>query len=479
MEHINWYQEVLLRKENLINDLKGLISIESVKDLASISENRPFGNKIGLALDYMLDLSSKSDLITKNIEGYVGLAEYGDGEDYVGILCHLDVVPATGDWISKPFDPTIRDGKIYGRGAIDDKGPTIAAFYALKIIKELGLQLKHRTRIIFGTDEESGMSGIKKYIEKEPLPIAAFCPDSNFPIVNAEKGQIHVKLTQTKKIDVYNNPNYEFRLVHFTSGDRANMVPDKSIATISGNNISTILNGFENYCNEKNLKNSFHYSNDEITFVIEGKSAHSKEPYNGVNAGLMMIDFLKAFSFHPQDQSYFEFVNKYLYNDFYGKAFNIDYSDDITGPLTVNAGILKYTEESRGFIQLNIRYPVTTHYLRTIEKLTSISETSGFEVTEIRGKKPHYVDKNHQIIKTLQKVYYDATGEEPTLLSTGGNTYSGLLDCCVAFGSVFPGKEGTAHQKDEFIEIEDLLKATSIYAKAIYELANLEIEKNS
>ena len=128
---------------------------------------------------------------------------------------------------------------------------------------------------------------------------------------------------------------------------------------------------------------------------------------------------------------------------------------------------------------MNIRFPVTTHYLRTIEKIISTAEAYGFEISEIREKKPHYVDSNHSIVKALQKSYFEETGEEPSLLSTGGNTYAGLMDCCVAFGPVFPGKEATAHQNDEYIEIEDLIRATAIYARAIYELANTDIEKSS
>lgn len=479
MKQIRWYEEALLRKEDLIRDLKTLLSIESVKDLESATENRPMGENIGEALEYTLALSSNAGFATKNIEGYAGLAEYGDGEDYIGILCHLDVVPATGNWTSPPFEPTIRDGKIYGRGAIDDKGPTIAALYGLKIIKELGLLSKHRIRIIFGTDEESGMRGMKKYIEKEPLPIAAFSPDADFPIINAEKGQINVKLSQVKVTEDCSSYNYDFRLMSFASGDRANMVPDIAYATIKGNDTSPIMECFKDYCIGRNLGNSIDTNNDEVTLTIKGKSAHSMEPHKGVNAGLLMIYFLKTFLFHPQDQSYINFVNRFLNNDFYGKALGIDCSDDITGSLTVNAGILRYEGNNGGFIQLNIRFPITTPYLRTIEKIISISEDAGFETSEIREKKSHYIDKDHPIVKTLQKVYYEETGEEPVLLSTGGNTYAGLMDCCVAFGPVFPGKEATAHQNDEHIEIEDLIKATAIYAKAIYELANIDIEKSS
>lgn len=479
MKQTKWYKEAASREKDIIRDLKTLISIESVKDMETAGECRPMGKKICEALEYMLELSSEAGFQTKNIGGYAGFAEYGTGEDYIGILCHLDVVPAAGNWTSPPFRPAVRNGRLYGRGAIDDKGPAMAAFYALKIVKESALPLKHRIRIIFGTDEESGMRGMKKYIEEEPLPKAAFSPDADFPIINAEKGQINVKLSQLKNTEKSIRSGHFLRLASFTSGDRANMVPDKAHAVIKGSGTASLLEGFREYCAARSLENSHVSEKNEISLTIMGKSAHSMEPHKGVNAGLLMADFLKAYLFHPQDRGYIEFINTYLYNDFYGKALGIDYSDDVSGPLTVNAGIFRYEENSGGFIQLNIRFPVTAYYLRTIEKIISVAEAHGFETSEIREKKPHYVHESSPIVKTLQKVYYEETGETPALLSTGGNTYAGLMDCCVAFGPLFPGRQSTAHQDDEYIEIADLIKATAIYARAIYELGNMDVERGS
>jgi succinyl-diaminopimelate desuccinylase len=164
MKMIDWQKEVESRKENLLRDLFDLIKIESIKDEGTMSSHYPMGEKVGEALDFVLELSESIGLQTKNVDGYAGYAQYGEHsneEETIGILCHVDVVPATGEWTSPPFEPVIRDGRIYARGAIDDKGPTIAAFYGLKIVKELGLPLKKNVRMIFGTDEESGMSCLK------------------------------------------------------------------------------------------------------------------------------------------------------------------------------------------------------------------------------------------------------------------------------------------------------------------------------
>ena len=56
-----------------------------------------------------------------------------------------------------------KDGKIYGRGTADDKGPAIAALYAMRAVKELGIPVKKNVRLILGTDEECGSSDIRHY----------------------------------------------------------------------------------------------------------------------------------------------------------------------------------------------------------------------------------------------------------------------------------------------------------------------------
>ncbi|MEK5393154.1 dipeptidase PepV [Margalitia sp. FSL K6-0131] len=468
---VNWYQEVQDRKEKLVEDLFGLLQIESVKDLSTKTEVRPMGEEIGKALDYMLQLSAEAGFKTKNLAGYAGYAEHGEhlSDDYVGILCHVDVVPATGNWTSPPFEPTIRDGKIFARGSIDDKGPTMAAYYGLKIVKELGLPMKRNVRIIFGTDEESGMSCMRHYQEVEKLPVIGFAPDADFPIINAEKGQMSIKITLNK---TKNEKQYNLNLVSFSAGSRINMVPEQATAVLYGDN-SEVLEKFEEYCQE----NQYHYSMEVLTNTVKltlfGISAHAMEPFAGRNAGTALGEFLNQFKLQSEVQPFVSLLSQ-LHNDYYGEKFGITFSDDVTGPLTVNPGIIQYDQEGKGSIFLNMRCPVTLDFAQTKERIVNAVEEKGFSVAECRESAPHFVDSNHPMIKALQKVYQEETNQEPTLLSTGGATYARFMEKGVAFGACFPGKEYRAHQQDEYIEVEDLLKATAIYARAIYELANLD-----
>jgi succinyl-diaminopimelate desuccinylase len=470
---INWFQEVQSRKEELMDDLFGLLKIESVKDLSTKTNDRPMGKNIGTALEYVLNLSTKAGFQTKNLEGLAGFAEHGKSvsDDYVGILCHVDVVPATGNWTSPPFEPTIRNGKIYARGAIDDKGPTMAAFYGLKLVKELGLPLKRNIRIIFGTDEESGMSCMRHYQEVEKMPLIGFAPDADFPIINAEKGQMSIKIALNEKTREADKNGLE--LISFRSGNRINMVPEQATAVIKGD-FKEVLSKFEEYCKENQFNKNVHVQEDTLELTLYGTSVHAMEPHVGRNAGTALAQFLKRFHFQSNANPFLSLLTE-IHQDFYGEVFGIQFSDEVTGPLTVNPGIIHYDQNAEGSIQLNLRCPVTLDYHQTKTKLVTSVEEKGFMVVDYRESQPHNVDSDHPMIQTLQRVYKEETNQEPTLLSTGGATYARFMEKGVAFGACFPGKEMTAHQQDEFIEIEDLLKATAIYARAIYELANLEL----
>ncbi|WP_442600279.1 dipeptidase PepV [Neobacillus sp. D3-1R] len=470
---VNWLDEVIKRKDVLLDDLKGLLRIESIKDLSSKTETSPMGRNVAEALDFMLDLSENSGFNTKNLDGYAGYLEYKNNEqsdEYVGVLCHVDVVPATGVWTTPPFEPTIREGKLFARGAIDDKGPTMAAFYGLKIVKELGLPLKNNVRIIFGTDEESGMSCMKHYQDVEKMPALGFAPDAVFPMINAEKGQLNIKLSLK---DEQKNEDAPLRVVSFKSGSRVNMVPESATVILEGE-FEALAQNFEVFCHENQLRYEHNVHGNQLELTLFGVSAHGMEPHKGQNAGTTLAQFLSNYSFKDSANPFFSLL-ALLHEDFNGVKLGVEFSDSITGPLTVNPGILSYEQDGEGTVYLNVRCPVTTDYEETKKKLIKKIEGTGFVVAEIRESQPHHVDAEEPMIKILQKVYQEETNQEPTLLSTGGATYAKFMEKGVAFGACFPGKEMTAHQKDEYIEIDDLLKATAIYARAIYELGNLEL----
>ncbi|PDZ83728.1 dipeptidase PepV [Bacillus toyonensis] len=467
MSAINWTEEVAKRKDDLIRDTQQFLQIKSVWEEESAKEGAPFGEGVEKALSFMLHKGELEGFSSENLEGYAGHLEMGKGEELVGILCHVDVVPEGDGWTTPAYSADIREGKIFARGAIDDKGPTMAAYYAMKIVKELGLPLSKRVRMILGTDEESNWKCVDHYFKNEEMPTIGFAPDADFPIINAEKGISDIQVVQNgseEKKGVY-------ELVSFESGRRLNMVPDFAKAVITGEDVNALTVAYEEYLKTAKKIGNSTIEGNTVTLQIEGISAHGSTPEKGENAGLLLANFLTTVSLDGKANAFATFAAETFTGDIFGEKATIAYKDEVSGPLTVNVGRLSYTKENGGNLGLNVRYPVTTNFEEMIAKLKEYVSIHGFEVADYSNSRPHHVDKDHVLIRTLQRVYEEQTGEKAELLAIGGGTYARSLKAGVAFGPLFPGKEELAHQKDEYIEIEDLLKATAIYAQAIHELA--------
>lgn len=466
---ISWMDEVDKRKDDILKELQQLIAIPSVLDESDADEKAPLGKEVKRALEYLLDAGEASGFTSKNVGHIAGHLEMGEGDDLLGILCHVDVVPAGNGWTYEPFEGAIENGRLYGRGAIDDKGPTIAAYYAMKIIDELGLKLNKRVRMIIGTDEESDWRCVDHYFEKEEMPTIGFAPDADFPVIHAEKGIMDADFHLTDYEPDEHAPKIEMHTYH--SGERYNMVPDYAKAELTVHAEQTyLLQEYEEFLKEHELEGDFYVKSGLLTMELHGKSAHAMEPDHGVNAGILLLRFLKRFELDARARTFAAFADKYLYNNSRGIALGIAGKDDISGDLTLNTGLIRY-DEDEAFFGLNIRYPVTYDMDDKLKWLISEMEQYYISVNVKDNSKPHHVDGNDPFVQTLLSVYEKQTGKQGELLAIGGGTYARSLENGVAFGALFPGREDVAHQKDEYIEIEDLLKATAIYAEAIYQLA--------
>jgi succinyl-diaminopimelate desuccinylase len=470
---IDWMSEVEKRREELIKDTQNLLHIKSLLDEENTTPNAPLGKGVKEALDFMLNLGEKDGFIPKNVGNLAGHLEFGEGDELLGILCHVDVVPEGDGWSSDPFAAEIREGKIFARGALDDKGPTMAAYYAMKIVKELGQPLNKRIRMIIGTDEESDWRCVDHYFENEEMPSLGFAPDADFPIINAEKGIADIDIIQNSTDMVNTGANIE--VINFTSGKRYNMVPDFAVAkvVVQDNQIDTIQR-FTDFLKKHELEGNSYVENGELVLEVKGVSAHGLEPKKGKNAGLYLAVFLSKLNIDDKAAHYFQFLSQYFFNESRGVNLGVAYSDDISGELTINPGRLSYSPSMGGSIGLTCRYPVTNNMDETKAKLDELLLSKGFVIEKFKDTKPHHVDEKEFLIQTLKKVYEEQTGDHAELISIGGGTYARSLKAGVAFGPLFPGRPDIAHQKDEYIYIEDLLKATAIYAQAIYELAKAE-----
>lgn len=468
MEKINWMDEVMKRKDGFIQDLQRLLQIKSVLDEEHATDDAPLGPGIKNALQFILDLGEKDGFKTKNVDNLACHLEMGEGKELLGILGHLDVVPEGDGWSVDPYSAVIKDGKIYARGSSDDKGPSMAAYYGMKIIKELGLPLNKRVRLILGTDEESNWRCVNHYFQHEEMPTIGFTPDADFPIIVAEKGISNFDLVQPASAE---KTDSDIQLISFQSGHRYNMVPDFVEVHLNvKSSPSNIAEDYRAYLKQTGLDGSVTVTGNELVLTLIGVSAHGAEPRNGKNAGIFIAEFLKDLPLDKNGAKFVKTVSQFFDRN-RGEVFNIEYQDEVSGELTINVGIMNYQADKGGRVCCNMRYPVTFDIENGKAKIKSKLDGEGLLLENFTDTKPLYVKKDDPLIQTLQKVYEEQTGETAELLAIGGGTYAKALKHGVAFGALFPGREDVMHQKDEYAYVDDLLKATAIYAQAIYELA--------
>ena len=462
---MNWYELANARKEELISELIALLQIESLLDEDQSTVEHPFGPGPKAALDFMLQKGVEQGMITKNIDNMAGHIEMGSGEEALGILCHVDVVPA-GDlstWTYPPFEGRIVDGKLYARGSIDDKGPTMAAWMAMKLVKDAGIELNKRVRMIIGTDEESGFRCVTRYFEKEEMPAIGFAPDADFPLINAEKGIAHLVFTQNEK------RGDDDQLMSFKAGKRINMVPDLAEAQLKNVNEHFVEN-FQKFLTQNELEGSFTNEVDSIIITVKGKSAHAMEPEKGRNAAVILAKFLASQQIGGAGQKFVEMIEFAFGENPYGETLGLQFTDDVSGATTLNAGLISFGENG-GEIQVSMRYSVTYSFEEKMTVAQGVVPTKGFSLDVVDNDTPHYVPEDDELVATLLQIYRSSTGDMRKPLSTGGGTYARVMKKGVAFGMLFPGELELAHQADEFVDIENLVKATAIYAEAIVKLA--------
>ncbi|MFA6647097.1 MAG: dipeptidase PepV [Candidatus Izemoplasmatales bacterium] len=448
---MNWYEVAKNYQEEYVDLTKKLLKIPTVlENFNPKNENAPFGKEIKKALDFMLKTGEKDGFIVKNVDNYAGHIEMGEGEEVLGILGHLDVVPAGGKWHNPPFSAYEANGKIYARGAMDDKGPTIAAYIAMKMVKDKGIKLNKKVRLILGCDEETGMRGVRRYLEKEQMPDIGFAPDAEFPLIYAEKGIYSFNLEGKFEDDL---------IASLEAGERYNVVPDECTVVLKVNKQKEFIKFLQDTKTHGRV-----YKN---TYTVFGKNAHAAWPHLGNNAIYLMVNFLKDHTDNPL----IHFIDKYLSADHLGKKLGIDTYDKEMKELTMNTGFVHY-DGNNAKLGINIRYPRNYEFEKGEEKIIKAAETSKLKYISMGNSKPHYVSPEDELVKSLHEAYMKYTGDQDSkIMSIGGGTYARILKKAVAFGPNLPGNEDLAHQPNEYLIIKDMIIAASIYAESIIMLA--------
>ena len=433
-------------KDEFLTSLKTLISYPSV--LNEGENGTPFGQAIQDVLEKTLEICRSLGFTTYiDPKGYYGYAEIGQGAELLAVLCHLDVVPSgdEADWRTPPFEATIKDGWIFGRGVQDDKGPSMAALYAIKALLDSGVKFKKRVRFIFGTDEETLWRCMGRYNELEETATLGFAPDSSFPLTYAEKGLLQVKL---------HGPGSE--QLDLEAGAAFNVVPGK--ASYQGELLEQVVAGLQ--------AASFDYEQNDQQVTVLGLPKHAKDAAEGINAIVRLATVLQPLQSHPA----LAFIAEAVGEDATGSRLFGDISDEPSGRLSFNiAGLTLNSEKSE--IRIDIRIPVLADKDQLVAKLAEIAGRYQLDYEEFDYLAPLYVPKDSELVSTLMTIYQEKTGDTSPAMSSGGATFARTMPNCVAFGALFPGVEQTEHQANERASLEDLYRAMDIYAETIFRLA--------
>lgn len=459
-------------RAEIIETTQALLRIPSVQ--GEPVDEAPYGIETKKALDYAISVAVQHGLTPKHLEGYASHAEWtapGVATDapIVGALAHVDVVPTGEGWTHPPFGAEIDNGKIYARGATDDKGPAMAALWAILAVKECAVPLTKRIRLILGANEESGFGCVKYYFAHEEMPVTGFTPDGDFPLVYAEKGIADAVLTRPAEPE-----GQRIHIVRLSGGQRPNMVPDQAEAILETETpwaaIVARLNAVVGVHTEE--------LNDgkQLRVSVKGVSAHGSTPEAGVNAVSVLCDALLLLD-HQEDQvKVIEQIRAWA-SDTTGGTLGIAGKDDVAGPLTSNLGIASVVNGGveKAALTFNIRYPVTWNSETLRERLEKGIAESGWILESLSDHPPLYVSQDDPLVATLLQVYRDETGDQRAPLTIGGGTYARAMKKGVAFGPGFPDADptdGGAHEKDECWSVEHLIRATKIYAHALARLAS-------
>lgn len=452
------------KKEEMLNNLQKIIQIPSVYE-KSDNSSMPFGKNVNDALNFMLNLGKELGFRTKNIDGYCGYIEFGEGEELIGIIGHLDVVPAGEAWTYPPFSATIFDNKVYGRGTIDDKGPVIASLYAMKSIMDT-CKIHKRVRLILGLNEENSWECINYYKKHEEMPTIGFSPDADFPCIYAEKSILSscISLDYSK----YNGKDIYIEEIN-CNDNPLNVVPKFCSAILKINNdklsIDKVIKNIKSIVNKYNFEIDIYKQNYEsLKLTSYGIGAHSAHPELGINAISRLIVVLdEIFKTFNINIPLFDLFNTYINTQYDGKNLKINFSDE-SGNLTLNVANFSL-ENNELKIKINMRIPIHTK-IENIENsfINILSDFDSVKYKEFARKDSLFVPKDSFLVKTLSNIFNEMNNSFIEPIAIGGATYARAFNNCVSFGANMPGNKDMCHQTDEFISVGNLMFACKVYA---------------
>ncbi len=440
-------------RDSFTEMLKRWVQVPSVKGEAA--ENAPFGREVRQMLDTAMADARDLGFDVRDFDGYACDVTLGAAEEKIAVLGHLDVVPVGDGWTKPPFEGLIENGRMYGRGTNDDKGPALASLFAMKAIREAGIPLKRSIRLILGCDEESDWEDMAYYGAHEQIPDMGFSPDAMFPLINTEKGMLVMSFRAPAA-------QTGLKILESATGDRINVIPGECRTLVEGG--AETAGKVKAYAEKTGLPYTAEVTDRGVWITATGIPGHSAYPEGKRNAIGMMLLLLKELGAEGPVSALAEKVG--LESD--GKSLGCACRDDVSEGLTCNMGILRL-ENGVWYGTLDMRCPVTADQEKL--KAAAAASLSGFEITTEVQKPPHHVPADSELVSSLLAAYEEETGLKGKPMSTGGGTYAKVLKQGVAFGALFPDEEDLAHQADEYEDIDRLMLAMKVYANALIRLA--------
>lgn len=449
--------------------LKSIIEIIRIKTVkADRAGDAPYGEELKKGLNKVLEIAQGLGFKVKNLDNYIGYAEYGEGEEYIAILGHIDVVPEGDEasWSVPPYEGCVVNNQLTARGAIDNKAPIISALYSLKAVVDTHPEFNKRVRIIFGTNEESGDEDIKYYLAREKEPKYAFTPDGRFPVIFSEKGIYTFSFR--KKIQWKDS-----KIVEIKAGTRSNIVPEKCIAKVRNISKETVETALKKMRSLTKAEYTMNCEGDTTEIICTGVSAHASSPHKGVNALLGMYKFLNLIiGKEDAAKGFISFISGYIGESSAGEKLGIKTVNEEVGNLTISAGITNILNDEL-FVKFNIRYPASIDEKNLDLRLKTAGEKEGIVFFKENHNAPLYFEKTHPLVKELQEIYVNVTGRDEEPAALGGGTYAKLMPNTVAFGPNFKEYNGKPHSFDECMDLDMLKQGMEIYARAILKLGAL------
>ena len=454
-------------RQGMLEDICTLCRINSEK--MPYKEGMPYGEGAFTALAEALSMAENYGFSITNYDNYVGTVDLNEKESQLDILAHLDVVPAGEGWKeTEPFEPVVKGDKLFGRGTADDKGPAVAALYAMRAVKELGIPLKKNARLILGTDEECGSSDIAHYYAIEKEAPMTFSPDGSYPVVNTEKGGLNGHFTAS-----FAPSDALPKLVSLEAGIKVNVVPGKARATVQGIDVEVMEKAAEEVSGETGIRFEFDVEEDAATITAIGAGAHASKPEEGNNALTGLLVLIQRLPFAPCEQ--ISAIGRLLelipHGDTSGKALGIAMSDELSGDLTLAFSLLTISDRELDGT-FDSRCPVCATKENVLEVAKAKMAEKGFTLLNDSMKPPHHVDGDSEFIRTLLRTYEEYTGRTGECIAIGGGTYVHELKNGVAFGAAMPETDNRMHGADEFAVIEELIVSAKMFAQVIVDLCS-------